>query len=178
MANFIPALQKVLAHEGGYGNDPNDPGGETYKGIARKMQPGWIGWTQIDHYKHQPGFPSNLEKDTGLQSGVADFYQHNFWNTISGDQIDNQSVAESIFDFGVNVGVKKSASLAQKVVGAGEDGVIGVDSLKHINSFDSDHFLAVFAIEKIGYYIAVIKNRPASKVYFYGWVSRAIADQV
>ena len=35
MASFLPALQKVLAHEGGYVNDLDDPGGETYKGVAR-----------------------------------------------------------------------------------------------------------------------------------------------
>jgi len=177
MANFTPALQKVLAHEGGYGNDPNDPGGETYKGIARKMHGDWSGWQQIDQYKHQPGFPANLEKDAGLQSGIAEFYHHNFWNPINGDQILNQSIAETIFDFGVNVGANKSASIAQKVVGAGVDGIIGTDSLKQINGYDPNHFLAAFALEKIGYYIAIIKNRPASKVYFYGWVCRALGDQ-
>lgn len=178
MAHFLQALQIVLAHEGGYGNDPNDPGGETYKGIARNMNGDWSGWLQIDQCKHLPGFPGNLEKDAGLQSGVADFYQHNFWNTISGDQIENQSVAESIFDFGVNVGAKKSASLAQKVVGASVDGIIGVDSLKQMNAFDPNLFLAAFAIEKIGYYIAVIKKRPASKVYFYGWVCRTLGGYI
>jgi lysozyme family protein len=30
MSEFLPALEKVLAHEGGYVNDPDDPGGETF----------------------------------------------------------------------------------------------------------------------------------------------------
>jgi len=176
MAQFQPALQKVLAHEGGYGNDPNDPGGETYKGIARKMQGNWSGWAQIDQYKKQPGFPASLEKDTALQSLIAKFYQLNFWNTINADQIVNQAVAESIFDFGVNVGVKKSAMLAQKVVGATVDGSIGTHSLENLNAFNPDHFLAAFTIEKIAYYIDIIKKRPTSKVYFYGWVCRALEE--
>lgn len=35
MAKFEHALQLLLQHEGGYVNDPDDQGGETYKGIAR-----------------------------------------------------------------------------------------------------------------------------------------------
>jgi lysozyme family protein len=44
MAEFNPALEKVLSHEGGYVVDPNDPGGETYKGVARKIHSKWDGW--------------------------------------------------------------------------------------------------------------------------------------
>jgi len=51
MADFNQALQMVLQNEGGYVNDPNDPGGETYKGIARKMNSNWIGWQLIDLQK-------------------------------------------------------------------------------------------------------------------------------
>ena len=47
MSEFQPALQKVLAHEGGYVNDPDDPGGETYKGIAHNMHSKWGGWVYI-----------------------------------------------------------------------------------------------------------------------------------
>jgi len=35
MAKFNLAFSKMLFHEGGYVNDPDDLGGETYKGIAR-----------------------------------------------------------------------------------------------------------------------------------------------
>ncbi len=31
MAQFKSALEKTLAHEGGYVNDPDDPGGEPTK---------------------------------------------------------------------------------------------------------------------------------------------------
>ena len=115
MATFFPALEKVLTHEGGYVNDTDDPGGETYKGIARNMHSKWSGWVRVDICKQQHGFPANLEKDTELQNEITQFYQVNFWDTISGDKINNQLVANSIFDFGVNAGVKVSASLAQLV---------------------------------------------------------------
>lgn len=85
MAEFLPALQKVLAHEDEYINDPDDLGGETYKGIARNRHSKWSGWVRIDMSKGQPGFPANLEKDAKLQEEIALFYQVNFWDTLSAD---------------------------------------------------------------------------------------------
>lgn len=174
MAEFIPALMKVLAHEGKYSIDPDDPGGETYKGIARNMHSKWKGWVQIDLYKRQSGFPANLEKDTTLQTEIEQFYQINYWDRICGDQIRNQAVAESVFDFGVNAGVSVSASLAQMVVNAEVDGVIGNQSVAKINEIDPEHFLAAFTVAKIARYVAIIRKRPASKKYFYGWICRAL----
>ncbi len=164
----------MLTHEGGYVNDPDDPGGETYKGIARNMHSKWNGWLHIDMHKNQSGFPANLEKDTELEREIALFYQVNFWDKVNGDNIKNQLVANSIFDFAVNAGVKTSASLAQMVVEAKTDGVIGPLSLEKINAFNPDHFLAAFTVAKIARYMAIIRKRPTSKKYLYGWVSRAL----
>jgi lysozyme family protein len=174
MALFETALQKVLAHEGGYVNDPDDPGGETYKGIARKLNSKWDGWVRVDMAKTQTGFPGNLEKDNELQDEVSRFYQVNYWDTLRADQLENQLVADSIFDFAVNAGVRTSASLAQLVIEATPDGIIGSATLEKLNAFDPDHFLAAFTVAKIARYISIIKKRPASKKYLYGWVCRAL----
>jgi len=175
MSLFETSLEKILAHEGGYVNDPDDPGGETYKGIARAMHSKWNGWVRIDMCKNQSGFPANLEKDDELQNAIAQFYQVNFWDALSADNITNQLVADSIFDFAVNAGLKTSASLAQLVVEAGTDGVIGPQSLEKINAFDPEHFLAAFTVAKIARYISIVKKRPESRKYFYGWICRAIS---
>ena len=176
MADFSQALKKVLQREGGYVNDPDDPGGETYKGIARKINSKWDGWTIIDIAHKKSGFPANLESDTDLQEKISSFYNVNYWDRINGDKISNQEVANSIFDFAVNAGVSVSSSLAQMVVGATADGVIGNQSIEKINAFDSEHFLASFTVAKIARYISIIKNRPSSQKYLYGWVRRALND--
>ena len=176
MADFNTAFQLMIIHEGGYVNDPDDPGGETYKGVARKIFSKWSGWTYVDMLKRQPGFPANLDKDNDLQMAVNDFYRVNFWDKIKGDQMTNQEVANSIFDFGVNAGIGTSASLAQMVVNEKTDGVIGPDSLSAINKFDPNYFLASFTVAKIARYINIVKKRPTSQKYFYGWVRRALGD--
>lgn len=176
MADFTKAFQLMIAHEGGYVNDPDDPGGETYKGVARKIFSKWDGWVKIDMLKRQSGFPANLDKDAELQEAIADFYRVTFWDKMKGDEIFDQSVANSIFDFGVNAGIGTSASLAQMVIGAKTDGVIGPKSIAELNAFNAEHFLAAFTVAKIARYVSIVKKRSASRKYFYGWVLRALGE--
>src|SRR5258708_40079629 len=136
MALFEPALQKTLLNEGGYVNDPDDPGGETYKGVARNLFGKWDGWTIVDTLKQQSGFPTSLDKNAELQTKILDFYRSNFWDRISGDDIQDQHVAFSIFDFAVNTGVSSCAILAHHVVDANPHGVIGSNTVTAITSMD------------------------------------------
>jgi lysozyme family protein len=176
MANFENAFQLMIAHEGGYVNDADDPGGETYKGVARKIFSKWDGWVKIDMLKRQSDFPANLDKDTELQEAISDFYEVQFWNRICGGLISEQAVANSIFDFAVNAGTGTSASLAQMVADSPADGVIGPKTIEKINAFNPDHFLAAFTVAKIARYIGIVKKRPTSRKYFFGWVSRALGE--
>jgi lysozyme family protein len=176
MAIFIEAY-KLLGHdEGGYNFDPSDPGGETYKGISRAANSKWAGWVIIDMLKKQSNFPANLEQNQELQGMLLGFYEMNYWDPFSGDKIESQLIANSIFDFGVNTGVGTSASLAQMVVGVKPDGAIGPMSLEAINSFDVDKFLAEFTVAKVARYIHIVKKRPVSRKYFYGWICRALNE--
>jgi len=176
MADFKLAYDLMIAHEGGYVNDQDDPGGETYKGVARKIFSKWDGWVKIDILKRQAGFPANLDKDPELQETVSDFYEVQFWNRICGSLISEQAVANSIFDFAVNAGVGTSASLAQMVVESPADGVIGPNTIEKINAFNPDHFLAAFTVAKIARYIGIVKKRPTSRKYFFGWICRALGE--
>ena len=174
MANFEKAYRLIIANEGGYVNDPDDPGGETYKGIARKKQPDWVGWTNIDLMKKQPHFPDSLDNMMDLQSEIVRFYKVIFWDKVGGDQINDQDIANSIFDFAVNSGVSTSVGLAQVVVGSNSDSVIGPKTIQAINCFQPNHFIAAFNIEKCRKYISICKKRPDSHKYFFGWIDRAV----
>ena len=176
MSTFESSLAQVLSNEGGYVHDPDDPGGETYKGVARTMHSKWAGWEQIDLMKNKPDFPKNLDNNQELQEEIAHFYRVHFWNRLKGDDIKSPQIAHSIFDFGVNAGVKTSAKLAQSVVKATPDGVMGPRSLDLLNAFDEDHFLAAFTVAKIARYVAIIKKRPTSRKYLYGWIRRALGE--
>lgn len=174
MADFLKAFEETMKFEGGYGNDPHDPGGETYKGVARKMNSKWEGWTVIDLMKTKSAFPRILDSNVDLQNLIREFYMVNYWNKVSGDAITDQEIAESIFDFSVNAGISTSVKLAQIIVEASPDGVMGQDTISKINRYTSREFLAIFAIHKIARYVHICENRVESKKYFYGWVKRTL----
>ncbi len=176
MADYNQALQLVLQNEGGYANDPNDQGGETYKGIARNMNSNWVGWTLIDLQKKQGNFPANLANSSELNAEIEQFYKVNYWDKVKGDDLADQRVANAIFDFAVNAGCGTSSILAQKVAEVTEDGVLGAASVTAINAIQPDQFLAYFTIAKIARYVSIVKSRPSSQKYFYGWVRRALGD--
>ncbi len=174
MANFASAFSATMKAEGGYVNDPKDPGGETYKGVARKLNSKWDGWIVIDKAKQANNFPANLDSNAPLQEKIKAFYETNYWDKVRGDDINDQHIAESIFDFAVNAGPVTSAKLAQLTVNAEPDGVIGPATLQKINADDPRAFLSLFALHKIRRYMKICEQRPDSKKFFYGWVRRTL----
>ncbi len=174
MAKFSISLQKNLAHEGVYSNDPDDLGKETYKGISRIFHPKWNGWVIIDGLNKSSDFPHIFDNNVELQKQVELFYLHEFWLPLQADQIQNQTTADSIFDFAVNSGIKKSVQLTQFIVGVKADGIIGVQSLKKLNSMDFGYFQPAFTVAKIFHYVDLIQKRPVNKKYLLGWITRAL----
>ena len=116
MADFTKALTKILKNEGGYVHDPNDRGGETYKGISRKYHSTNYMWTLIDRYKDECGginnkFKQKLAADKQITAEVEKIYKNGYWNPFNLDVIRNQKVAEQIFDDAVNRGVGAACKL-------------------------------------------------------------------
>jgi lysozyme family protein len=164
MAEFSPALEKMLANEGGYvlHKNEHDRGGWTYAGIARNIWSNWDGWKDLD---------SGFEQSAA--SKVPLFYKREFWTPIRGDLINDQHVAESIFDFAVNAGFKVASKLAQLCVGVDQDGIIGPKTINAINAIDPALFHMQFTLAKIARYLEICRNDKSQITFFYGWIKRA-----
>ncbi len=134
MAKFDEAYQHTLKFEGGWVNDDNDSGKETYKGISRVYEKNWDGWKIVDAYKKKPNFPKNLEADKKLQELVKSCYRKNYWNVIWGDKIRNQKVANDLYDTAVNMGVGTSIKLSERQYGLQETCKMSQKLLDKLNS--------------------------------------------
>lgn len=125
MADFSHYYPVLLQNEGGYCNDPNDNGKETYCGISRVSNPGWSSWPTVDrirlqYYAQHPApdphwyhLSAALKADTALGAEVERFYQNEYWDSLHLNQVKSQSVANQVADFGVNGGVARSAKIVQ-----------------------------------------------------------------
>lgn len=120
MAVFQSAYKKTAIVEGGYCNDPDDSGGETYKGISRNNFPAWEGWGIVDRTKDLNPESLNiaLGDNAGLDALVLSFYKKRFWDVYSLDACDSQIVAEEIYDSGVNIGSGVISKWVQRVLNA------------------------------------------------------------
>lgn len=120
MANFKEEFDKIVLAEGGYVNDKDDAGGETYLGISRNYHPFSPIWKLIDDYKNRffgRELTKNLKKNEDITRMISKIYKSEYWDVFDLDNVKNQDVAHQIFDDAVNRGVKSATLLAQQIMG-------------------------------------------------------------
>lgn len=118
MAHFEKAHAHVGELEGGYSNDKNDTGGETFKGVSRNNFPRWQGWPLLDQYKSLPSFPQNALEDPMLQNMVKQWYKETFWDVFGLDALSSDHVACEVFEQSVNHGIGRGARHIQEACNA------------------------------------------------------------
>ncbi len=101
-SKFRVAFEKTMGHEGGYSNDPDDPGGETYRGISRVHHPDWDGWD----YFPNPNF-------IVLDPLVQNIYYHEFWDKLECEWFTIE-IGQELFDTAVNIGHHSASTFLQK----------------------------------------------------------------
>lgn len=163
MANFDQAYQRtIVAHEGGYRNVSWDAGGETYRGITRKWFPNAGIWPFIDA-KKQSGSIKLGTIWPELEYAVKSFYRFGLWNTMQGDKIVNQQLAEYIFDFIVQSGpdeLKHVQTCTNNFVSTKlkVDGVFGPKTIAAINSVDASKIYNCLKQYREAYYASLLEN--------------------
>lgn len=104
-SNFDASMAEVFSHEGGYVNDPRDPGGETNMGISKRSYPS--------------------EDIRGMtRERAAAIYRRDYWNRVKGDQLPD-GIDLVAFDPAVNSGVSRGSRWLQSALGVTQDGKIG-----------------------------------------------------
>jgi lysozyme family protein len=184
MANYQKALEKVLVSEGGYSNDPEDPGKETYCGISRRYHPHWEGWKLLDKYKENIQIRNNQRfKAMTISSMVSHFYLKYFWKPLRCQDIENQSIAESLFDHAVNCGKKPAVRLLQELCVAHGmliiiDGICGPITARSVNDLSkfSEDFPNKFIKERIDDYFQKCNKHPYKYKWLKGWAIRSLRN--
>ena len=172
---FDYAVGIVLSHEGGYSNDPDDPGGETNFGITQK---------DLIDYSHKFNyFPRDVEDLTRVEAEY--FYRLVWWDANHYDAINSIIVATKIFDTAVNVGAVEAHKIAQRSCNycgynIDVDGQLGSITIRTINEISAhgieSYFMRKLCAEQTAYYDELIKKNPDLKEFEKGWIERAAWD--
>lgn len=187
MQTISEIAEQIVAREGGYVNDPSDPGGATKHGVTihtmRRLGLDLDGDGQIS--------TSDVKRLSQAQA-VRIFLRHYF----SAPRIDQlpDALQPSVFDMYVNAGshaVKILQRLLNKMrIDVTVDGVIGPQTVAAAaQGFAAapDHLVDAYGIARRNYYYNLADRRPASRKYARrrdggkgGWIARAeefIADR-
>ena len=119
MADFDKAFEKIIFNEGGYVNDKDDAGGETYMGISRKHHSNSLIWYIIDKvtskYKDISEINRCLKANTELNDLIKSIYKSDYWDPFNLNKEKSQRLANQIFDNAVNRGVSATKKLLQRI---------------------------------------------------------------
>jgi lysozyme family protein len=171
MANFDAFFPTLLKHEGGFVNDPVDPGGATNKGITM----GTFQRCARQYLGIEPTL-ENLKALTDAQAGKL--YKPLYWDEVCGDDIALQELANIVFDFQVNAG-GNAAKLLQRVLnelGAQPplkvDGDIGPGTMGVLKGADQKAVYQRYKQGRADYYEDLVAKRPALGKFLKGWLIR------
>jgi len=157
--NFQACLKLLLNHEGGFVNNPKDPGGVTNLGVTALT---WEMWT---------GHPVNEKLMRALTPElVAPMYKRKYWDKVSGDLLP-YGIDSAVFDFAVNSGPGQAAKVLQRLLGVESDGFIGPQTLTKIVSVDSSKLIADYNEARL----AFLQALPAWADFGNGWNTRVAA---
>jgi lysozyme family protein len=123
-STFERALSLVLKHEGGWSDDPHDPGGATNLGVTIGTLSLWLG---------RPATKAEVRALT--VATVAPIYRRKFWDAIQGDALP-AGLDYALFDFAVNSGPKRAVIGLQRVLGVADDGRLGPVTLAALSGRD------------------------------------------
>lgn len=146
--NFDTAFDRLIGHEGGYVNDPRDPGGETKWGISKRAYP-------------------NVDIKALTREDARKIYFRDFWQRLSANILPD-GVAFQLFDFAVNSGIETAVRYLQRAVGAADDGHWGPISQATLEAMEESDVVMRLNAERLDF-MTRLKNWPDAGR---GWARR------
>jgi len=135
--NFEQCLALVLRSEGGFVQNPKDPGGATNLGVTKATYESYVGRSvDADEMK-------GLTPDT-----VAPLYKKMYWDKVRGDDMP-AGVDYALFDLAVNSGPRQATKFIQNIASVPADGLMGDRTVQQVNTLDPADTVAKLCNERL-----------------------------
>ncbi|MGH8014318.1 MAG: glycoside hydrolase family 108 protein [Candidatus Binataceae bacterium] len=156
-------MSRVLKDEGGYVDNPMDPGGETRFGICKR------------------DYPSLNIKSLTREDAEAIYYR-DWWTRFNYSRLPGP-IAVKIFDLAVNMGPEHAAQCLQRALRAcgrrvADDGVLGIKTYGAAGAVNQLALMAAIRSEAAGYYRMLAASQRGARdegdhEFLQGWLNRA-----
>jgi lysozyme family protein len=151
MNTFDKSIKVILRHEGGYVNDPDDPGGETKFGISKRAFP-------------------DVDIKSLTEDKAKEIYFDRYWEPLNLHLLQNEELKLHVFDHGVNAGRGRAVRMLQEILECKKDGVLGPVTARAANS--DTEIVDKYKQSRIKYYRGIATSRPQLKKFLHGWLNR------
>jgi lysozyme family protein len=159
LSNWQKSFELMLKSEGGYVNNPADPGGRTNLGVTQATWENWVGRAS-DETEMRGLTPEKVEP----------LYKKKYWDAVRGDDLP-VGLDYLCFDFGVNAGPGRAIKLLQSAVGVTPDGGFGPMTLAAVQAIDPVELIEKFSQAKEDFY----RSLGTFATFGKGWLNR-VAD--
>lgn len=146
--NYRTMIERILSHEGGYVNNPADPGGETKWGISQRS------------------YPNVVIRLLTREDAIA-IYKRDFWDRLNGDRLP-PAIGYQLLDSAVNSGISQSIRFLQRAIGVADDGAFGPVSLAALQRTELHDIAMRFLAERIDF----MSRLKAFDSFGRGWTRR------
>jgi lysozyme family protein len=164
IGNYDRSLDYILKAEGGFTDDPRDPGNKLDDG---RMGCTNMGVTQAAWEEYVGHKVSTADMKALTKEQVGKFYKKRYWDRVQADSLPI-GIDFLCASFAINAGPGTSVKLLQKCVNAIPDGIIGPRTQQTIAGYDPKELIEKFSQAKTTYYEG-LKLFP---VYGKGWLNR------
>lgn len=156
--DYAPILKEV---EGGYANVGGDSGGETVCGVTQTT------------YKAFYGEDADVKNITNEEWGHI--MKTNYWDKLRCDEINHQTVANLIADWGVNSGTGTAAKKMTALLGLDTNAYFKDQAIEAINNkikTKCKTFVDEIAEARRKFYKKIVEDKPSQKKFLEGWLKR------
>jgi lysozyme family protein len=157
-------LSFTLKWEGGYVNDPDDPGGATMKGVTQKT---------YDTYRKKAGKGTQPVRNISEEE-INTIYEILYYLPCHADKVAFPA-SLALFDAAVNCGVKTAILMAQRAAKVDADGAWGPITQHAVESLTPEALRQGICAERRAYYKRIIARNPKLAKFAGGWENRVKA---
>lgn len=139
-SNFQQSLAQVLKSEGGFVDNPRDPGGATNKGVTLAV---------YQAFKRNQNLTADDLKNIS-DDDVQAIYKRKYWDLVQADFLPI-GLDYCVFDAAVNSGPGRAAKWLQACVGTDQDGSIGPLTLDAVRKADKIELINDYCQRRLAY---------------------------
>ena len=156
LTEFDEIIGVVLKHEGGYVNDPKDPGGETKYGVSKRAYP-------------------DVDIKGLTREEAKELYKRDYWDRAKVDTVP-KDLKHIYFDMTVNMGRGRAVKILQEASNGKNktkidvDGGLGPATRRALEGVELQRVRAY----RVKYYANLVERKSDLEKFYFGWFRRAL----